>query len=61
MTHEEAVKKAEEIVWVNFNLGDIYYQCAIRNIPIHTPKGKLRKRSDLETELINTITKELEK
>ena len=61
MNHEEAVKKAEEIVWVDYNLGDIYYQCAIRNIPICGKNKKPRKRSDLETELINAITKELEK
>ena len=61
MTHEEAVKKAEELVWVDLNLGDIYYQCAVRKIPLHTKSGKLRNRTDLETELINAITKELEK
>ena len=60
MTHDEASKKAEEIVFCDFNLGDIHHQCIMRNIPIYRKNKKIRNRTELEIELINAIAKELE-
>ena len=60
MTHEEAVKKAQEIVWVYFTMPDIVYHCELREIPTRTKSGKLRNRTALETALIEAMTKEFE-
>ena len=57
MTKEEAKARAEEIVYVYCNLGDILYRCKIAGIETHTPKGKQRSRGTLETELIEYYTK----
>lgn len=60
MTHEEAVNKAQEIVWVDFTMPDIIRHCELRGILTRTKNGKLRSRTDLETALINAMTKEFE-
>jgi hypothetical protein len=61
MTREEARARAEEIVYVYCNLGDILCRCERVGIKTHTPKGKQRSRKDLETELIEHYTNEFAK
>jgi hypothetical protein len=61
MTREEARARAEEIVYVYCNLGDILCRCERAGIPTHTPKGKQRSRTELETELIEHYTNEFAK
>jgi hypothetical protein len=61
MTREEAKARAEEIVYVYCNLGDILARCERAGIKTHTPNGKQRSRTDLETELIEHYTNEFAK
>lgn len=58
MTIEEAKKKAEEIVFVNYTLGDIIYYCEFYGIRTHTKNGKVRSRCTLEKALIEKMTKD---
>lgn len=60
MTHEEAEKKAQEIVWVYYTLPTIVSECKVRGIQTHTKSGKLKNRTMLETQLIKAMTKEFE-
>lgn len=59
MTESDARKKAEEIVFVYYVLGDIIDGCKRRNIPTTKKNGKPRSRSDMEEDLINAMTKEM--
>lgn len=61
MTHEEAIKKAQEIVWVDFTMPDIVNNCKKLGITTLTKSGRLRNRNELEQELIYAIAKEFEK
>ena len=61
MTREEARARAEKIVYVYCNLGDILCRCERAGIKTHTQNGKQRSRTDLETELIEHYTNEFAK
>lgn len=61
MTIEEAKARAEQIVYVHCNLGDILCRCESAGIKTHTQNGKQRSRTDLETELIEHYTNEFAK
>ena len=61
MNHEEAVKKATEIVYVDFTFPDIINNCKLLAIPTRKKNGRLRDRAELEQELIYAIAKEFEK
>ncbi|MDY5477884.1 MULTISPECIES: hypothetical protein [Enterocloster] len=52
MTREEAREKAQEIVFVNMNLGDIEEGCRKRGIKV------TKNRSSMEGKLIEALTEE---
>lgn len=60
MNHEKAEKKAKEIVFLYYTLGDIIHGCEIRGIQTLTPKGRIKSRYTLEEKLIKAMTKEFE-
>ena len=61
MNHEEAIKKAQELVFVYFTMPDIINNCKLLGIPTIRKNGRLRDRAELEQELINAIAKDFEK
>ena len=52
MTREEAREKAQELVFVNMNLGDIEEACRERGIKV------TKSRSSMEGKLIEALTEE---
>ena len=56
MTREEVKQRAEQFVYCDCTLGDILYHCQMVGIKTHTPKGKQKSRSELETALIEYYT-----
>lgn len=61
MTHEEAVKRAEEIVYVYCTWGDILDHCEARGIPTKNKRGSYISRPKLEAELIKAMVSEMKK
>ncbi|MGX8709812.1 MAG: hypothetical protein ACQGTM_06135 [bacterium] len=60
MTHEEAIKRAEETIYVYYTWGDILDSCEARGIPTRNKRGNYISRPKLETALIMAMISEME-